>query len=508
MLAVVLAVAAGVRLSGLGGPGYTNDEYWKAELADGRGSVHLHLPLDRVMDHPPDPFDRRAAAAGWHVWTHMEATHPPLYYVLLRLWTDGLGTADATERAFSAVASVLAVAVLWDAVRVLHGREAARWAAALMAVAAPQVAQGRLTSNYAMEVLWVLAAADAVARLRALGPTVPRAAGLSVAALAAVLTHYFAVGPLVGLFGYTVVALRGRARQAAVAAFAVAAVAFVLCWGPFMWGQRHLFATDDPATRFLVDPDSAGHVRHVLLFAAAVPVAMLGELPTAVAVGGAVVGAVVGLVVYALPWAVGRRRPGVGLWGGLLVGTVGLIVGLDLTRGTQHAAFTRYLVAAGPAVCAIVPVSIVAVVRSRWAGRAIVGGVLVVTALASPQAYRTELPDPRPLTDDLRRAAGPRDLIVVASTGDDRAFALTAYLLLARYLHPIPAPVAIETGPPGPTVRAAAARADHVFVVPLGVDPRTWFPGLSAEAVKPYRGGLSLWVLDRPASTGAAAGGR
>src|SRR5947209_2643202 len=77
---VVLASAAAARLRRLASPGYSVDELWTADLGVGRGSMHLHLPLNAMVSPPPpDLFRINDAPPWWHVWTHMECTHPPLY---------------------------------------------------------------------------------------------------------------------------------------------------------------------------------------------------------------------------------------------------------------------------------------------------------------------------------------------------------------------------------------------------------------------------------------------
>ncbi len=486
-LLLVLVIAAAVRFPGLGRAGYTIDEYWKAELAGGRGSTHLHVPVDAVLRPPPDPFDLHDAGPWWRVWSNMECTHPPLYYLLLRGWMAAVGQGDAVERAFSALTSVVAVGLLFDATRVLHGRTVATWAGLLMAVAGPQVEQARLTSNYALELATVLAAVDAVARIEVLGASGRRFAGLGVAVLAALLTHYFAVGPLAGLGVYAVARLRGRSRRGAAAAFAAAGVAFAACWGPFMWDQRHLFSTADPATRFLRD-DGPHHVLHVLWLAANVPAAMLAVVPGRVAAAG-----VAGCLLYVLPFALARRRPHAVLWAAVLLGTVGLTLALDLARGTQHLAYVRYLIPAGPAVCALVPA--LAIGNGRRLGQVVSAAAVAGCGLALPAVYRTELPSPRPLVADLRASAGPDDLILILGTGPDAWTTGPTYQLLTRYLRPFPSPLAIEHGPPGDAVRRAAAAGHRVFVLPLHEDPRPALPGLRPTGRHVYPGGLTVWAF-------------
>src|SRR5437764_15380383 len=86
LLASVLVLAGSVRLFQLDWRGYFVDELWTAELATGRGSAHLHIPRNIVVATPPELVSLEGAPPWWRVWRRMECTHPPLYFVLLRLW--------------------------------------------------------------------------------------------------------------------------------------------------------------------------------------------------------------------------------------------------------------------------------------------------------------------------------------------------------------------------------------------------------------------------------------
>ncbi len=484
VLCLILLVAAAVRVPHLDRPGYSYDESWKAELAAGNGSPHLRLPVDTVF-RAIDLSDPPAAAPWWRVWTTMECTHPPLYYLGLRAWSAVFGHGDAAERAFAVVTSVAAVGLLFDAARLSLGRTVAAWAGLLMAVAGPQVEHARLASNYALELATVLAAADALVRVEVLGPTRPRLAALAVAVLAAALTHYFAAGALAGLAAHAAVRLRGRARVAVAGAFTAAAVAFLLCWGPFLWAQRPLFATDDPATRFLQD-GGPGHAARVLAAALAAPGQMLaGRGPGRWGLAP----------LYVLPLILARRRPGLRVWAALLLGAVGLIVGLDLTRQTLHASYPRYLILAGPPTFVLVP-AVAAGLRVRWLRWLIPAAGVAACVATLGRTLRVTTVDPRQVAAGLAAVAGPSDLIVFVGVGPRWWTANANCLILTRYARPFPSPVALEYGRPGPAVLRQVSRARRVVVLDAdGGDPRGLFPDTTTVNVIDAGGGPAAWVL-------------
>ena len=463
-LAIALVLAVAVRVPHLGRQGYDLDEMWAAEVAVGRGSPHATLPTDVVIDAPPRltwPADRPGAAA---VWSHLAATHPPLYEVLLRAWQELLGPGDARERALSTVAGVAAVAVLYDVVRVRSGRWPAACAAVLLAVAVPQVQYARLTRSYALLTVAALAMADALARIEVRGPTRRRSAALAIATAATLLTHYFAAAAVAATGGYALLAFRGRPRRSAVLAMAAGTAVFALAWGPFVAGQRHLFARDDPATDFLRS-DLPGHVGWTLWRAALVPLTMLFPQPPQAARF-----AVAGAVLYAVPLLLAGRsrsdRAGLTFWAAWLLAVVGLVTALDLARGTTHLFYVRYVILAGPAVCALLPTVLAAAVPGRpWvvaaACAAAVGGCLLAVA------DTVDDPDRSPPAE-LRAAIGPPlsadDLLLFTAPPRYAQFAGAHYLLFDRYLGPIPCPVVVLTRPASPAVMDRLRRSRRAWV--------------------------------------------
>src|SRR3954467_12407684 len=72
VLALIVLVAAGLRLGRIGGPVYELDEYWHAELSSGRGSVHNHQPTNQIFIPGPKVTGLTDAPPWWRVWSHMD----------------------------------------------------------------------------------------------------------------------------------------------------------------------------------------------------------------------------------------------------------------------------------------------------------------------------------------------------------------------------------------------------------------------------------------------------
>ncbi len=436
----VMLLAAAVRIPGIGQYGYFTDELWTSELACGRGSVHLNLPFDVVATHPPNLFDLKTAPPWWSVWTHMECTHPPLYFLLLRIWMNIFGQGDGRERMLSALASVVAVGLLFDAARLLNGTTVAFWACVLMALAEPQIDHARQTRNYAMLLATTLAAVDAMVRIEKFGVTFRRAAGLGLSVLATLLTHYFCIGALAALGIYGLMRTHGRDRKWVIAAFALAGVVFLICWGPFMWRQRELFSTADQSAMFLAENDPA-HVRKTLERLLLVPTGLLVP-PAEITVGLGMVTA----VLYVLPFALRKRDPGLLLWVMLLDATVGLLFVLDLARQTQHLEFVRYFLLAGPAVYVLIPAVTGQLKNQKWLMH-VAGAAVAVNCIASMRYSRTWISDPHEIISDLRPRINPDDFLVFVGINDLRWTAGLDYLLVTRYLFPLPCPIALVDRP-------------------------------------------------------------
>ncbi len=491
-LAGVLLLTLSIRLSGLNRHGYALDEVWSMEIANGRGSTHEHLPLNRIVSHVPSLSTLAGAAPWWRIWSNVEVTHPPLYPVLLRWWEETFGDGDAAGRWFSVGASLVAVGLLFDVVQLQMGLPAAVWAGLLLALATPQIEHARLARSYTLLAAAALAAADAMVRILVLGLARRRWWALTGALLATLLTHYFCLGTLLGL---TVIAIAARRdlRRPLLVALASAATIFAVAWGPFMWRQRHLFSTDDPNTLFLTAAVS-NHVALTALRIALAPVAVLLPYPTG---SGIVWAAPIGLALLLLPLlpAVRRRCPWAPFWWCWTWGTMALVATLDLGRGTNHLAFPRYVLLAGPGVCALLP-ALLAPYRRRWPTLLLSAISIAACASAVPAADVYPFADPRSLVAELPAPPGPNDLLIFAAEPDQLVGAESAFLSITRYLpRPTCRAFAVLTRPADAGVISAARQSRSVFLVTSASDYRAYLPDATVIGAARHRGLGNVWVL-------------
>ncbi len=134
---------------------------------------------------------------------------PPLYYVLLWLWSRPFGLSEAGLRTLSALVGTLTIPIMWELGRRLVGQRVAFTAALLTAVNPLLFWYSQEARAYALLVF--LCAATLLALLHALErPTARRLLVWSVIAAAAVCTHYFAVFVLVPEAVWLGVSLRRR----------------------------------------------------------------------------------------------------------------------------------------------------------------------------------------------------------------------------------------------------------------------------------------------------------
>ena len=150
---------------------------------------------------------------GWSVYfaaadvsTLLELTavdiHPPLYYLLLRAWSEVVGWGAPSARLLSVLIGTAAVPLLYLAGRRLFGRRAGLLAAALLAISPLHVYYSQEVRMYGLVTLLGLLALLFALRWQAAGDGRGRWAswlGYVVAAAAALHTQYYAAFLLAGL---------------------------------------------------------------------------------------------------------------------------------------------------------------------------------------------------------------------------------------------------------------------------------------------------------------------
>ena len=135
------------------------------------------------------------STGSWDRAATGEPTNPPLYYLMLHLWTKVFGTSEAGLRSLSVAGSVGSVYLVY-----LLGRELFSWriavtAAAYQAVSSFQIYYAQEARCFAWLVFWLLLAS--YCQLRAWRPDTKSAAGwmalFFAAAVLSLYTHFIAI---------------------------------------------------------------------------------------------------------------------------------------------------------------------------------------------------------------------------------------------------------------------------------------------------------------------------
>ncbi len=130
------------------------------EFAIGRESLWLDEAYTaRIARLPWDAMLREA-------WSDV---HPPLFTILLHVWSAAFGAGEGALRGLSALAGVAAVAATAGLARESSGRAAERWAAAFAALAPFQVQYAQEARPYALLAAFTIASAWALAVWRRRG---------------------------------------------------------------------------------------------------------------------------------------------------------------------------------------------------------------------------------------------------------------------------------------------------------------------------------------------------
>lgn len=483
----ILALAGALRVWEIDHDSLWTDELLSLQFSTGRGFAHERLPVGTLLQPMPDLTSLQGAPPWRAVWANSaEDMHPPLFNLLLRLWRVLFGDAIAAVRALSAVLSVVAVLLLFDAARYTVGTAAALWAALLMAAAAPQIAYAQEVRGYVLAVAMTLGACAAGARIIARGASWLRVAALGSALLGSMLTHYLTAGLLAPLGIYLLVVLRGRDRARVLGAVVAAAVLWLALWGPMYLRQR---ANVQDVASWIGD-DREGLLLRSLARASLVPIRHFfepGREMLAVAHAG--------VALLVLPLLLPHRRRLLPWWL-CAAGPMVLVMVFDLWQSTRCLGLTRYtLIAAGPIF--VLVAGLLAHRRDwlRWAlPSVLLAGMLVPPVLArmsnlSDTRYAASLERSvlwKPLKPDWRRfigtAAGrfhPDDLVVVYQPPEDHWYAGILFLGLGYYASPVPAPVLVLRGPSDETVASRTRTAESIWLLsaPAGAPVGRLFPG-------------------------------
>jgi len=409
-LAAIMVLATGLRLYRLGARSLWVDEAGSLVLVTGHMDQMLSLPIGRWMDDAPGVTRPPLAGPWWRVESGADM-HPPLSYLLQRLFVLLLGPRDAVLRASSVLASVVSILLFYLICRELYGVGLGLAACLIMAMAMTQIYFAQDARPYTLALTLVLGACLALLRLEKRGGGRWPAAALAACAVVAMLTHYLTAGPLAALAAYALFRLRGQARRDALTALLLAGIAFAVLWGPVMLGQRAIGGQFYAWCRETM----GGHLPMTLTRVAAVSFCHL-ELPFSNFRAGPLVGGIVCLLPFLLMW----WRKDLCLWSFWLLGTLDMIVVADLAGGTVMANFPRYSLLATPALLAMVVGTACRSRVGRWIIPAAFIGVCLIHLPDTYNANFTALPTPpyRQIGQWIDAHSRPGDMLVLSHAPD------------------------------------------------------------------------------------------
>jgi hypothetical protein len=237
----MVGFAALMRVAAAGRQSLGNDELFSLAMATGHSLEH---PADRADASLGDYVEPREPVAARDLRRYLEHepssglggvvravrlsdTSPPLYYVLLSLWTRAAGTSDAGLRLFSVLWAVACMPVVWMLASRVGGRAAALASLLLFSLSPIGLfysVEGRMYSLvwFLSAVLMALTLAVAEGRSRLWVPWV-------LVGTAGLLTHYFYFFVWLACVGWLAVTPR-RARRVSLAAGVAATAVLASPW--------------------------------------------------------------------------------------------------------------------------------------------------------------------------------------------------------------------------------------------------------------------------------------
>lgn len=442
ILTLLLLAAGLLRFHGLSDRSYIHDEFWSVGGALGHAGEQQLLPRAEILDAAPVFTRPEQASPITAIWNgQRNDVHPPIYYMLLRLWVDVFGTSESATRSLSASLSVLNCLLLYLVALRVTTRPAALFACALMALAAPQIQIAQTARSYALLLTFVLIAFHTLLSIRQAGVTSGRLILLFAATLAMLLTHY--ESGLVGLemAVYALALLRGRARVQTVATLATALVAFVILWGNVFHYQATQFAHYD---NYWFNEPRAGHVWLVLRRLATLPVTFLQPL-----LRNSVLLALPAALFYVLATVAVRKRPDLLLGALLLLSVVVPLTIIDLWRSTNYLTFTTYTYLATPAFFVLLPAALAEFPRP-WMRHVVPAVAVFGCVVAIPQAYVWDNPDWRQPVRYLDRHIKPGEPVIFSAGTYGTYFTGFLYLATSHYSESFPRPIVLldDVAPP------------------------------------------------------------
>jgi hypothetical protein len=460
LLIILLAVGAFIRIDGITKTGLWGDEFHSLYLSTARGDAILNIPRNAVVDSPP-PVGFESAPGISHIWTGLDSTtHPPLYFITLRLWVDAFGSTDFSIRVMSTLFCMLGVVLLFDIVRWISGAWAGLLAAAMMTFAPAQLDFSQQARPYTLVTFLCLIMVSLLIRIEQKGPSPAKLISLFLATLAAAMTHYFALGTIAGCAAYAAICLAGKPRRYALAAMSLALLTFALSWGPILWSTRAI------AQPWMKTEFKTIFNLHPLAF-------YLLNLPQRLTFGntagiGWPIMIALAILVYLLP---PLKRGKTWVWYFWILGSIAAPLAVDLctSANSMLVGMDKYVLLAAPGIYAI----LAAAMCGRLVAAAISFGILIFGVArfqSGPDfAWASDwgIEDHRAQARFLAQHESPDNLLILPASlllNGDINEASYNYFIITHYTGRWKTPLLLLTAPIDKTARSQLNRFHHVWV--------------------------------------------
>src|SRR5262245_7713307 len=175
VLALIVLLAAALRLVWIDRGSLFFDEMWHMQLSTGRGSSHLRLPINQLLPPQPNPVMLSDAPPWYAIWTHMDgAIHPPLYHFTLRFWRTIFGQGPLSARIWSVVCTLVAIPLLYAVVQQQLNSLTALLACGIMAISGAQIMLAQDVRDYPLLLVLGLIACSVLVRIEQHKPSTLR----------------------------------------------------------------------------------------------------------------------------------------------------------------------------------------------------------------------------------------------------------------------------------------------------------------------------------------------
>jgi hypothetical protein len=478
ILAIILTLAGTLRFYHLDTRAFWTDELFTLEsITQGNVGRYAQVPWNQVTVAPE--LTRPPILIPWLrlFLPDPQDIHPPLYYVLIRAWANLFGFSEFALRAFSAVASLAAVALLYFTVRELAGRAAASWAALIMSLASPQIEYAQEARSYALVLCISLAACLSLVRIIKHGVQLRRLVILSCLVLAMLETHYFTLAAIAVFFVFAALCLQARDRRRTCIAIGGACALFGLLNLHSILIQRH--GISGAGTTVFTD-SSSHHFTSTFERLALLPARFLAEPVEAMRPIAALMA-----LVCLIPFALLRKRRHLLLWALWVPACAAPALITDMISGSASLERVRYTLLASPGVYALF---------SMLCGKANPLFKHLVPALATLYCLLSVLgPYERPnikwrdIGTTLSNMTEPGDIVVFGANPDSRETVLTYLLCMEHYGYPWRGPIVLLEGKtPSKELLERLAAARGIVLFSDGLDGAALLPHSQLTAYKSY----------------------